>query len=143
MAKQLCYEDVTVGSDVVPLVKETSKRLSAIWAGACGDYDEYHYDDTIANSMGFPGAIVNGKLMAAFLTEMMTEWIGERGMLKKFACQFRQMHPVGVQMICKGKVTNKYMKDKEGYVECEIWTEKPNGEKVTPGTATVILPTKG
>jgi hypothetical protein len=41
---------------------------------------------------------------------------------------------------CKGKVTRKYVKDGEHYVDCEIWLENAKGEKITPGAATEILP---
>jgi len=41
---------------------------------------------------------------------------------------------------CKGKVTRKYVKDGEHYVDCEIWLENAKGEKITPGVATEILP---
>lgn len=43
---------------------------------------------------------------------------------------------------CKGAVTNKYVEDDQHVVECEIWVENGQGEKTTPGSATVILPSK-
>jgi len=143
MTTQLYYEDVEVGKEIPPLRREASKRLSARWAGVCGDYDEYHYDDTIAHERGFPGAIVNGKFLAACLTQMMTSWIGERGWLKKIACQYRRFHPNGESLICKGSVVNKFVTDAEHLVECEIWIEGPAGERRTLGSATVRLPSKG
>ena len=30
-----------------------------------------------------------------------------------------------------------------GRVELDVWTENPNGQKTTPGTARVILPSRG
>ena len=43
---------------------------------------------------------------------------------------------------CKGKVNNKYIEDGDHYVDCEIWVEDGKGEKPTPGTATIILPSR-
>ncbi len=142
MNGQLYYEDIAVGMEIPPLVKETSKRLSARWAGVCGDYDEYHYDDTIARENGFPAAIVNGKFLAASLTQLTTNWIGEYGTLKRFSCQHRRNHPAGETLVCKGKVTDKYLKDNEHLVQCEIWTENSRSEKGTVGSALVNLPSR-
>jgi len=43
---------------------------------------------------------------------------------------------------CKGTVTNKYVDGDQRMVECEIWVENGKGEKTTPGTATVVLPSR-
>jgi len=142
MTSQLYYEDVAPDMEVTPLVKETSKRLSAKWAGVCGDYDEYHYDDTIAREKGFPAAIVNGKLLAAFISQLMTNWIGDQGVFRRLTCQYRRFHLVGETLTCKGKVINKYTNDNDYLVDCEIWIENPIGERQTLGSATVSLPSK-
>ncbi|MBI2329662.1 MAG: hypothetical protein HYU85_08560 [Chloroflexi bacterium] len=44
---------------------------------------------------------------------------------------------------CKGKVTKKYVEGDEHLVDCEIGVENGKGEVTTPGTATVILPSRG
>ncbi|MFC1939732.1 MaoC/PaaZ C-terminal domain-containing protein [Chloroflexota bacterium] len=128
--------------EVTPLIKHTSKRLSAAWAGVCGDYAEYHYDDTSARESGFPAAVVNGKLLAACLTQLMTNWIGERGILHRIACQYRRLHIVGETLTCMGRVTDKYSKGDQHLVGCEIWIENPKREKGTLGSAIVSLPSR-
>jgi len=143
MAKQLYYEDVEVGMDVPTLVKHPTTQQLVKWAGASGDYYQIHYDKDFAIATGLDGIIVHGRLKIAFLVQMLTDWIGDEGKLKKLACQHRGMDLPAVDMKCKGKVTNKYVTDGEHCVECEIWTENPEGRKTAPGTATVVLPSKG
>ncbi|MGH7001266.1 MAG: hypothetical protein ACREEA_07145 [Stellaceae bacterium] len=46
-------------------------------------------------------------------------------------------------MICKGRVTKKYVDGADHLVDCEIWLENTKGEKTTPGSATVLLPSRG
>ena len=93
--------------------------------------------------MGLPCVIVHGRLKAAFLAQLMTDWIGEQGMLRNLSCSYRSMDIPGVNLICKGKVANKYIKDNEHHVECEVWVENAKGEKTTLGKATVTLPSRG
>ena len=143
MMKQVYYEDVEVGTEIPPLEKEPSTQQLVKYAGASGDYYQIHYDKDYALNNGLPGLIVHGALKNAFLGQLMTDWIGELGTLKKLTCQYRGMDYPAEKMVCRGKVTRKYVQDGDYYVECQIWTENPRGEKTTPGSATVILPSRG
>ena len=142
MAKQIFYEDVEVGMEIPTLVKRPSTRQLVMWAGASGDYYEIHYDKDFALEKGLPGVIVHGKLKASFLGQLMTDWIGEEGSLKKLTCSYRGMDVPSDTLTCKGKVTKKYEEGGEHCVECDIWVENSKGEKTTLGTAVVTLPSK-
>jgi len=143
MAEQLYYEDVEVGSEITPLVKQPTTRQLVMWAGASGDYYEIHYDKDYAQSRGLPGVVVHGQLICSFLGQLMTDWMGEQGSLRKLTCSYRGMNFPGEALICKGEVTKKYVEDDECYVECDIWVENPRGEKTVPGTALVTIPSRG
>jgi len=140
MTEQPLYRDIEVGSEITTLVKYPTTRSAVKWAGATGDYYEIHYDKDFAQSMGLPGVIVHGGAVFSFLGQMITDWMGEQGTLKKLGCSYRGMFSPGEDVICKGKITNKYVKDGENYLECEIWAENPKGERLARGTAVVTLP---
>jgi len=140
MAKQVFYEDVEVGSELPVLVKHPTTMQLVKWAGASGDYYPIHYDKDFAQANGLPGVIVHGWLTCSFLGQLVTDWIGEKGALVKLGCSYRAMLFPCQNITCKGKVTKKYVQDDKYYVDCEIWAENPNGERTTPGSATVILP---
>ena len=153
MAKQLYWEDVEVKGEVTPLPKVATTRMLVKWAGASGDFNPLHYDDTFAAAQGVGKPIVHGALKRQWLVQLMTDWIGEQGTLKKFSCQYRLMdYPrlmktmteshQGETWWCKGKVTKKYVEDGEHRVDCNIWVENEKGEVTTPGKATVILPSR-
>lgn len=142
MAKHLYYEDVEVGTELPALVKHPTTQQLVKWAGASGDYYELHYDKDFAQAQGFEKVLIHGKLKFGFLGQFMIDWIGEKGILKKLSCSYRGTDFPGEDLVCKGRVTNKYVKDGEHIVECEIWTENPRGEKTTPGNATVVLPSR-
>ncbi|MCJ7521979.1 MAG: dehydratase, partial [Dehalococcoidia bacterium] len=110
------------------------------WAGASGDYNQIHYDKDFAMERNLPGVIVHGRLTASMLGQLLTDWMGEEGQLKKFACQFRGMNLPDSDIFLEGKVTRKYREDGHQYVECEVWAENEQGQITAPGTATIILP---
>jgi len=154
MSKQLFWEDVETGAEITPLSKIASSRMLVKWAGASGDMNPLHYEDTFAASQGVGKPIVHGQLKRAWLVQLITDWIGDEGTLRKFSCQFRAMdyprlmkslhehQPEGETWWCKGKVTKKYIDSAEHRLDCEIWVENGKGEKTTAGTATVVLPSK-
>jgi len=143
MPHQLYYEDIVVGSEITPLVKHPTKRQLVMWAGVSGDYYEIHYDKDFAQSKGLPGVIVQGQLAYSFLGQLMTDWIGEQGSLRKLTCSYKGMNFPGEPLVCKGKVSRKYVEDGEHYVACNIWAENVRGEKTISGMAIVIMPSKG
>jgi hypothetical protein len=53
----------------------------------------------------------------------------------------RQQRP-GDIMTCKGRVVDKYVRDGQHYVECEVWAENEREGITTPGRAWVILPSR-
>ena len=142
MGNQVFWEDVQEGMEMPALVKNPTTRQLVQYAGASGDFYEIHYDKDFAQSTGLPGPIIHGALKNAFLAQLVTDWIGERGTLKKLSCQYRGMDVPGDTLLCKGTVTRKYMQDGQPTVDCEIWLENSKGEHTSPGSVTVILPSR-
>ena len=142
MAEQIYYEDVEEGTELPALIKHPTPRQLVMWAGVSEDFYEIHYDKDFALSQGLPGIIVQGDLTGAFLVQLMTDWIGNKGAFKKLRTSNRQVVLPNEDLFCKGKVTKKYVENGEHYVECEIWTENNKGDKYTTGTALVTLPTR-
>ena len=142
MSGQRYYEDVEIGEELKPLVKHPDTRQLVMWAGASGDYNPIHYDKDFALSQGLPGVIVHGALAGCFLSQLITDWIGEQGVVNKFSCSYRGMNFPGEAITCQGKVTKKYIENDKHYVECDIRAENLKGEKTVLGKATVIMPSK-
>ena len=142
MAQQVYWEDVTEGMAISPLVKEPTTQQLVKYAGASGDYYQIHYDKDFAAGNDLDGVILHGALKNAFLGQLMTQWMGPEGVLKKLSCQYRGMDFPDQTITGKGRVTRKYQERGQNLVECEIWLENPKGEKTTPGAATVALPSR-
>ena len=143
MTAQLCYEDITEGSEITPLVNRPTTAQLVMWAGASGDYNPIHYDKDFAQSRGLPGVVVQGQLMGCFLGQLVTDWIGGQGSLRKLSCSYKGMNFPGEALTCRGKVSKKYIEDNEHHVVCDIWLEDSKGEKTVSGRADVVLPARG
>ena len=142
MADQVYWDDVTEGMALPSMVKNPTTQQLVKYAGASGDYYQIHYDKDFAQGTGLDGVILHGALKNAFLGQFMTDWMGPSGTLKRLACQYRGMDFPEQAITAKGTVTRKYREQGSNLVDCTIWLENPEGQKTTPGSATVALPSK-
>ncbi|MDD5288488.1 MAG: MaoC/PaaZ C-terminal domain-containing protein [Dehalococcoidales bacterium] len=142
MTKQVYWEEIEIGNEVTPLVKKPTTQQLVKWAGASGDFYQIHYDKDYALGNQLPGCIVHGALKGSWLGQLLGDWVGEKGKVLSYGCSYRSMDVPGDTLTCKGKVTKKYIEGKEHRIEAEIWVENGKGEKTTPGTGVVILPSK-
>jgi acyl dehydratase len=123
------------GQEIPELVKHPTTRQLVQYAGAQGDFYEIHYDQAFAKSVALPGVILHGLLKAAFLGQMVTDWLGDRGTLKTFEVSYRGIDVPGRPYRCRGRVTRV---DGE-QVELEVWGEDPDGQRTTVGSAVVEM----
>jgi hydroxyacyl-ACP dehydratase HTD2-like protein with hotdog domain len=139
---QVYFEDVSVGMSLPPLSKTPSNTLLFLYSAITWNPQRIHYDKEYTLSEGYRDVIVHGPLRGAFLSQLLTRWIGERGVLKKMSYANRDIAYVNEPLICKGTVTRKWIEGGKGHVGCDIWVENARGAQLTPGQATVILPRK-
>jgi acyl dehydratase len=143
--KQLFYEDIEIGQEITPLVKGPMTTLHLMrWSAAIENWHRIHYDRPFAVEHDkLPDVLVAGSWKQQVLVQMLKDWCGESGWLWKISYQFRAMDPVGATLTCWGRVTDKYVRDGLGVVECEIGMRNQHGQEATPGTAVAVLPLRG
>jgi len=140
MKKRLYYEDIALGSEIPPLVKKPTTEQLVKWGEVSGDNNPIHFDEDFARSRGLPGIIVQGQLAFSFLVQLLSDWTGEQGIIKKPNCSYKGMNFPEETLTCRGKVVKQYTMADKGYVDCNLWVENPRGEKTLSGMATVSLP---
>ena len=141
MTEQLHWEDVQVGAEIPALVKKPTLQQLVRYAGASGDFSRIHYDEARAKGQGFPSVIVHGTLQLAFVAQMLTDWIGEDGRVRRLECAYRRVALANDTLTCKGIVKGKHVQEGVQYIECDVWIENEACEVTARGTASAVLPT--
>jgi hydroxyacyl-ACP dehydratase HTD2-like protein with hotdog domain len=139
---QLYYEEVDVGAALPSLQKTPSNTLLFLYSAITWNPQRIHFDKDFTVSEGYKDIVVHGPLRGAFLSQLLTRWIGDEGVLKKLSYANRDIAYVNELLVCKGIVTHKAIDNGQGLVECDIWVENDQGAKLTLGNATVLLPRK-
>lgn len=134
------YEQVEIGAELPILVKTISIPQLAMYAAVCWDFQPVHYDSGSAQAGGFRTAFVDGPMVTAFLTQIVSRWMGASGKLKRLSVTYRVMMFPGDTLTCKGKITGKSDGPDKGFVDCDVWAENQRGEKAVYGAARVELP---
>lgn len=139
---QLCIEDVEVGTELPALTKEPTYMQLVEYAGASRDFYVIHHDRDYARAVGLPDVIVQGSLKAAYLGQLLTDWIGDGGTLLRLGVQYRGVDTPGQRLTARGVVTRIFSEGGRPVVDCDIWIENAAGERTTRGSATVSLPAR-
>ena len=102
-----------------------------------------HWDQERAQQLGLPTSHDYGQMRANWLAHLVTNWMGDEGWLWKLGLQTRAFNFMGDVTICSGEVTGKRIEDGRHLVELTLQSVNQRGENTAPGTAVVILPTRG
>jgi acyl dehydratase len=138
----LYFEDVHEGDTVPEWSRKTDFTNWNRFAAVNDEFVPLHMDDEAARAAGQPGAFGMGNLRFTYLHNMLRDWIGIHGDIKVVSVQHRGMNFKNDVLTCKGKILKKYEKDGQCLLDLEVWVENQKGERVSPGTATVALPSK-
>jgi hypothetical protein len=111
--------------------------------GARETIAQVHGQDNAAQGIAIPVAYDLGAQRNSWVSQILTNWMGDDGWLKALYCEYRRFNIYGDTQWIKGKVTKKYVENGEHLVRCDVWSENQRGEITAPGWGTVVLPSKG
>ncbi|HEX6031160.1 MAG TPA: MaoC/PaaZ C-terminal domain-containing protein [Tepidiformaceae bacterium] len=113
------------------VVENISRTHITKYAGASGDFNPLHHDDTVAQNLaGYPSVFAHGMLSMGLTGTMLTNWLG-KGKLKKYGVRFTKQVWPGDTLTAKGEVTAV----DNGVATIRLITRNQNGESVVEGEA--------
>jgi acyl dehydratase len=125
---RLDFERLSTGQALPPLTKRVTVEQIGQYAEASGDRNPIHLDETFARSAGLPGVIAHGMLTMAFANQMVTDWLGDRSLLKRLQGRFAGMVLPGDDVTCSGSVASK--NDETRRVVINLVVTNQRGERV-------------
>ncbi|GAA3752888.1 MaoC family dehydratase [Salinactinospora qingdaonensis] len=141
MTAALRYADVEIGTEL-PERTFPVRRLDLVrYAGASGDFNEIHWNERVAKSVGLPDVVAHGMFTMAQACKLVTDWAGDPGAVVEYGVRFSTPVVVpdddtGAEITVTGAVTDK-RDDNQVVVTLTV---RSGGAKVlTRSTATVRL----
>lgn len=132
------FDDVTEGDEIPAFVVENLTRTDLVrYAGASGDFNPIHHDQTFAEAAGNPTVFGHGMLTAGFVSRCVTDFVGVQH-LRRFKVRFATRVWPGDTITCSGKVTKKH--GDGPLIDGEVNAVNQKGEVAVYGTFTAELP---
>jgi acyl dehydratase len=137
------WNDVKEG-DALPEVRvQGLTRTDFVrYAGASGDFNPIHHDQTFAEASGNPTVFAMGMLNASILSRVVTRFAG-RPAVRRYKVRFATRAWPGDDVICTGRVSRKFEEAGEKRVEGEVTAVNQKGETLISGSFVVALPAGG
>lgn len=140
--RPLYFEEVTVGDEIPTLVVERVTRTDLVrYAGASGDFNPIHHDQTFAEAAGLPTVFGHGMLTAGFVGRCVTDYVGRQN-LRRFRVRFATRIWPGDSVTCRGRVTKKFTSDGAQLIEGEVEALNQKGEIAIEGSFVAELPSR-
>jgi peroxisomal enoyl-CoA hydratase 2 len=133
------FGTLAVGDEAPPLVVEDLSRTHFVrYAGASGDFNPMHHDDTIATSVGNPSVFGHGMLTAGLMARVVKDWFGPEA-LRRFQVRFSKQVWPGETLTCKATITALRDEGSGGLADLELLVENQDGEPKLTGSATAVV----
>ena len=133
------HATISVGDEAPVLVVEKLSRTHFVkYAGASGDFNPMHHDDTIASSAGNPSVFGHGMLTAGLMARVVKDWFGPEAM-RRFGVRFSKQVWPGDTLTFSAKVTGTREEGGEHLVDLDCTATNQDGVEVMTGTATAAV----
>jgi acyl dehydratase len=100
-------------------------------------------NDRSRKILGLAGAYESGYERTNWQIQMMMNWMGDEGFLRKLTQRYPKFNLMGDTTWCHGKVLEKFVDGKDHVVKCEVWTVNQRKDTTTTGEAEVVLLSRG
>ena len=82
------FGSVTVGDALPPLAYSVTRKQLVKYAGAAGDFNAIHWNGRVARDVGLPDVIAHGMFTMASAGRIVTDWVGDPGLVTQFEVRF-------------------------------------------------------
>ena len=126
---------------VLGLRRSTRDRLDAEGSGELGGGGRFDLEHA-QKRRNMPGQFDFGPQRVCWLAQIVTDWMGDDGTLKKLNASVRHPNIVGDTNTLTGSVVKKSVVDGEHLVEVQMQNNNQSGLTTAFGSAVVALPTR-
>jgi len=142
MTQALKFDGINVGDAIPTFTSDPLTRTHLVrYAGASGDFNPLHHDETFVKLFGMPRVISHGMLVMGITGRAIAEWVDDKN-LRKFGVRFSGMtEPMDLDdpnsaaratIVMTGTVVEKFEEAGEKRIRCEIQVaDKTGGVKLT------------
>lgn len=128
--------DVTAGTELPTIEQPSSLITSVTYAGASGDLNPLHYDESFASQVSPTGGIIaHGMFSMGLASKVLTAFAGGPEQVLEVTVRFTRPWPLGTTATFGGTVTEVT----DGVATVELWGRDEQGERILKGTGRITV----
>jgi acyl dehydratase len=132
------YAGVAVGDERKEEFPALTRTMFVRYAGASGDFNPMHHDDTIAAQVGNPSVFGHGMLSMGLAARVVKDWFGPEA-IRRLQVRFSKQVWPGDVLTCTAVVTAKREEGGEHLVDLDLTVANQNGDQAIFGAATAAV----
>ena len=128
--------EVTVGAELPTIEQQSTLTTSVMYAGASGDMNPLHFDESFAGQVSPTGGIIaHGMYSMGLASRVLTEWAGGPEKVAEVSVRFTKPWPLNTTSTFGGTVTEVA----DGVATVELWGRNESDAQILKGTGKVRL----
>jgi acyl dehydratase len=125
---------LTTGTELPTIEQRSTLRTSVAYAGASGDLNPLHYDDSFASQVSPTGGIIaHGMYSMGLASRVLTGFAGGPEQVLEVSVRFTRPWPLNSTSTFGGTVTDVA----DGVATVELWGRNENGDQILKGSGRV------
>jgi acyl dehydratase len=128
--------EVTVGTELPTIEQLSTLTTSVMYAGASGDMNPLHFDESFAGQVSPTGGIIaHGMYSMGLASRVLTGWAGGPEKVAEVSVRFTKPWPLNTTSTFGGTVTEVA----DGVATVELWGRNESDAQILKGTGKVRL----
>jgi acyl dehydratase len=128
--------EVSAGTELPSIEQKSTLSTSVAYAGASGDHNPLHFDESFASQVSPTGGIIaHGMFSMGLASKVLTGWAGGPEKVVSIDVRFTKPWPLNTTSTFGGTVTEVA----DGIATVELWGQNEGGEQILKGTGEVRL----
>jgi acyl dehydratase len=128
---------VKVGDERTEAFPPLTRTMFVRYAGASGDFNPMHHDDTIATQVGNPSVFGHGMLTMGLAARVVKDWFGAES-IRRLQVRFSKQVWPGDVLTATATVTGTHEQAGETLVDLDLTVVNDKGDKSIVGSATAV-----
>lgn len=138
MAEQaLTFDEVNEGDEAPSFSHKLTRTDLVRYAGASGDFNPMHHDDTLAQQAGLPSVFGHGMFTMGMLGKALTDHVGV-GNLRGYSVRFTKQTWPDENLTTRIVVTGKRTDGDDKLIDFECSVTNDDGQQKVSGKATAV-----
>ena len=137
MACAMAFDEIREQEEIPPLEIDFSCERNQDYCKFVNEINPLHFDQEYARALGYENIVIAGIFTASLFPKVITDWLGMGARIERMRVKFEAPAYLNETVTYRGRVTRKAIEEGVKRLECEVWSESTDGERLALAAVTL------